>query len=202
MMKSSLSRRHWIGSALATCGLFAAGGLVHAETASVPEGYTRPGPVTERGLAPGLQAKVIHQGPTGETTYAVIFARGDEILSGLTEFAEARELTAGYFSAIGALQRAQFGWFDSAKKAYRDIPIQQQVELISLIGNVGMVDGKPQVHAHGAVGFPDGQVRGGHLLQAFVWPTLELFFTGLPATLVKKHDPETDLALFDLNATS
>jgi hypothetical protein len=69
-------------------------------------------------------------------------------------------------------------------------------------GNVGMVDGKPQVHAHGAVGFPDGQVHGGHLLHAFVWLTLELFFTALPATLIKKHDPETDPALFDLNATS
>jgi predicted DNA-binding protein with PD1-like motif len=202
MNTSSLSRRHWIGSALAACGSIAAGGLARAETAPVPEGYTRPGPVTERGLAPGLQAKVIHQGPNGETTYAVIFAKGDEILSGLTEFAEARELTVGYFSAIGALQRVQFGWFDSAKKAYRNIPIQQQVELISLIGNVGLVDGKPQIHAHGAVGFSDGQVRGGHLLQALVWPTLELFFTTIPATLIKKHDPETDLALFDLKATS
>jgi hypothetical protein len=37
---------------------------------------------------------------------------------------------------------------------------------------------------------------------AFVWPTLELFFTALPATLIKKHDPETDLAHFDLDATS
>jgi predicted DNA-binding protein with PD1-like motif len=202
MNTHSLSRRYWIGSALASCASMAAIGLAGAEAAAVPEGYTRPGPITERGLAPGLQAKVIHQGPNGETTYALIFAKGDEILSGLTEFAEARKLTAGYFSAIGALGHAQFGWFDSAKKAYRNIPIQHQVELISLIGNAGLLDGKPQIHAHGAVGFSDGQVRGGHLLQAFVWPTLELFFTALPATLIKKPDPETDLALFDLKATS
>jgi hypothetical protein len=180
----------------------AAAGLAHAQAAADAEGYTRPGPVTARGLAPGLQAKVIHQGPNGETTYALIFGKGDEILSGLTEFAEARKLTAGYFSAIGALGRSKFGWFDSAKKAYRNIPIQQQAELISLIGDVGLVDGKPQIHAHGAVGLSDGEVRGGHLLQAFVWPTLELFFTALPATLIKKEDPQTDLDLFDLKATS
>jgi hypothetical protein len=180
----------------------AAAGLAHAQAAADAEGYTRPGPVTARGLAPGLQAKVIHQGPNGETTYALIFGKGDEILSGLTEFAEARKLTAGYFSAIGALGRSKFGWFDSAKKAYRNIPIQQQAELISLIGDVGLVDGKPQIHAHGAVGLSDGEVRGGHLLQAFVWPTLELFFTALPATLIKKQDPQTDLDLFDLKATS
>jgi uncharacterized protein len=178
-----------------------AAGFTGAETVAVPDGYTRPGPVTERGLAPVLQAKVIHQGPDDETTYALIFGKGDEVMSGLTEFAEARKLTAGYFSAIGALEHAKFGWFDSAKKAYRNIPIEQQAELISLTGDVGLVNGKPQIHAHGAVGFADGQVRGGHLLQAFVWPTLELFFTTFPPPLIKKKDPETDLYLFDLKAT-
>jgi uncharacterized protein len=64
-----------------------------------------------------------------------------------------------------------------------------------------LINGKPQIHAHGAVGFSDGQVRGGHLLQAFVWPTLELFFTTFPPTLTKKKDLETDLYLFDLKAT-
>src|SRR5215469_8183807 len=122
-------------------------------------------------------------------------------MSGLTEFAEARKLTAGYFSAIGALEHAKFGWFDGAKKAYRNIPVESQAELISLIGDVGLVNGKPQIHAHGAVGFSDGQVRGGHLLQAFAWPTLELFLTTFPATLIKKEDLATDLYLFDLKAT-
>jgi predicted DNA-binding protein with PD1-like motif len=196
----SLSRRQWIGSGLATCGFLAAGGLVPAQSEEkpAPEGYTEPGPVTKRGLAPGLQARLVSEKFGGERTYAVIFSKGDEILSGLAEFAERERVTAGYFTAIGALQSARFGWFDSARKAYRDIPIDQQVELISLIGDVGIVNGAPQVHAHGAVGLPDGQVRGGHLLQAIAWPTLELFFTACPATLIKKHDDETNLFLFDL----
>jgi len=70
--------------------------------------------------------------------------------------------------------------------------------LISLIGDVGLVDGAPQVHAHGAVGSPDGQVRGGHMLEAIVWPTLELFFTAYRTPLTKTHDAETSLSLFDL----
>jgi hypothetical protein len=197
---SLLSRRHWIGSGLATCGYLAAGGFVlsQSQAASAPNGYTRPGPVTDQGRAPGLQARLVTENSNGERTYAVIFAKGDEILSGLTEFAEREKLTAGYFTAIGALQSARFGWFDPLHNAYRDIPIEQQVELISLLGDVGLVNGAPQIHAHGAVGFPDGQVRGGHLLQAIAWPTLELFLTACPTTLIKKHDDETDLFLFDL----
>jgi predicted DNA-binding protein with PD1-like motif len=196
----SISRRQWIGSGLATCGFLAAGGLGLAQAADLPElkGYTRPGPVTERGLAPGLQSRVISESTHGEKTYAVAFAKGDEILSGLTEFAARKNLTSGYFTAIGALQKARFGWFDRARKAYRHIPINGQVELISLIGNVALVNGTPQIHAHGAVGFRDGQMRGGHLLEAVAWPTLELFFTTWPTTLIKQHDEETDLSLFNL----
>jgi predicted DNA-binding protein with PD1-like motif len=194
----SWSRRQWIGASLATCGFLAARGLAPAQ--SVLNGYTRPGPVKERGLAPGLQSRLISETSGGEKTYAVVFAKGDEVLSGLTEFAAREKLTAGYFTAIGALQKATFGWFDQARKAYRDIPIREQVELISLIGNISLVNGSPQIHAHGSVGFRDGQMRGGHLLEAIAWPTLELFFTACPITLVKKHDEETDLFLFDLKS--
>jgi len=197
---SSLSRRQWMRSGLAACSFIAAGGFILAESQvrPAPKGYTRPGPVTDRGLAPGLQARLVTENPVGERTYAVIFSKGDEILSGLTEFAEREKIAAGYFTAIGALKSARFGWFDPARKAYRDIPINRQVELISLIGDVGLVNGAPQIHAHGAVGLPDGRVRGGHLLHAIAWPTLELFFTACPTTLIKKHDDETDLFLFDV----
>jgi predicted DNA-binding protein with PD1-like motif len=199
---SSVSRRQWIGSGLATCGFLAAGGLGLAQAADLPalKGYTRPGPVTERGRAPGLQSRLVSENAAGEKTYAVVFAKGDEVLSGLTEFAIAENFTAGAFTAIGALQSARFGWFDRERKAFRHILINEQVELVSFIGNVALVNATPQIHAHCGVAFCDGQMRGGHLLEAIAWPTLELFFTACPITLVKKHDEETDLFLFDLKS--
>jgi predicted DNA-binding protein with PD1-like motif len=196
----SLSRRHWIRSGLVTCGYLTAGGLALGQTAekAAPKGYTLPGPVTNLGRAPGLQTRLIAENPSGERTYAVIFAKGDEIMSGLTEFAVREKLVASHFTAIGALERGRFGWFDRAQKAYRNIPIEEQVELISLVGDVGLVNGAPQIHAHRAVGFPDGQMRGGHILEAVVWPTLELFLTAYRTPLIKTHDAETNLSLFDL----
>jgi predicted DNA-binding protein with PD1-like motif len=147
-----------------------------------------------------MQVRMIAETTGGEKTYAVIFAKGDEVLSGLTEVAEREKVTAGHFTAIGALQRARFGWFDAAQNAYRHIPVEEQVELISFIGDVGVVNGAPQVHVHGAVGLSDGQTRGGHLLEAIVWPTLEVFFTTWPTTLIKTRDEETTLSLFELSA--
>lgn len=195
-------RHHWFSATLATCGVGVLSAIVlgQPETKPVLQGYTKPNPVTDLGRAPGLQVRKISEQPNGEKTYAIIFAKDDEVLSGLTAFAAQEKITAGYFTAIGALRRAKFGWFDAAHQAYRDIPVDQQVELISLIGDVGLINGKPQVHAHGAVGLPDGQMRGGHLLEATVFPTLEVFFTTLPTTLIKNRDDETTLSLFDFNA--
>jgi predicted DNA-binding protein with PD1-like motif len=198
---SSLSRRQWLRSGLATCGYLAAGGLSLASTqeTAAPKGYTAPTGLTDLPGAPGLQSRLLTEDFHGVKTFALIFAKGDEIMSGLKSFAVREKLIGGHFSAIGALEHALFGWFDDTRKAFRDIPVNEQVELISLIGDLGLVNGAPAIHAHGAVAFPDGQVRGGHILEAVAWPTLELFFTAYPAPLVKERDAETDLYLFNLN---
>ena len=197
----SLSRREWLRSGIAACGYLAAGGLTLARAAEtpVPQGYTLPKGITDLHRAPGLQTRLLTEDNHGVKTYALIFAKGDEIMSGLTEFAEREKIGGGHFSAIGALEHARFGWFDSAHKAFRDIPVNEQVEMISLIGDVGLVNGSPAIHAHGAVAFPDGHVSGGHILEAVAWPTLELFFSAYPSPLVKERDVETNLYLFNLN---
>ena len=195
-----MSRRRWIGAGLATCGYLAAmQSRALADDVEVP-GHTKPGPVTQRGLAPGMQHRVISTGSNGETTYAVIFAVGDEVLSGLTELAEHENIQAAHVSAIGGFRHALFGWFDEELKAFRNIPVPRQVEVCSLLGDIGVAGGEPQVHLHGVVGFPTGETRGGHLLEAHVGPTLELFITAWPEPLIKETHPDTGLSLFDLHA--
>jgi predicted DNA-binding protein with PD1-like motif len=200
MNSSSMTRRHWIGAGLATCGYLAAFQSHSLADDTSLVGYTKPGPVNGRGLAPRLQHRVIRTGLHGEKTYAVIFGKGDEVLSGLTELAESENIQAAQISAIGAFQHAVFAWFDEDRKAFRNIPVDRQVEACSVLGNIGLIAGKPAVHVHGVVALPTGETRGGHMLEAYVWPTLELFLTAWPEPLVKVHDDETDLAFFDLYA--
>ena len=161
---------------------------------TLPADYIRPGPITALGKAPGLMSQLLSQGSS--RTYAIIFGKYDEFMAGLTEFAENNQLKASHFTAIGAFHEALFGWFDGEKKAYKKIPITQQVEVISLVGDIGLVNGKPVVHAHGVVGLEDGTTRGGHIISAKVWPTLELFLIDEPRSLVKQEDPDTGLFLF------
>lgn len=135
---------------------------------------------------------------SGEKTYAVVFDKGDEVMAGLKAFAQDVGLSGAHFTAIGAFSEATLGYFERDRKRYKKLPIQEQVEVLSLIGDVALKDGRPEIHAHVVVGTSDGTARGGHILSATVWPTLEVIVTESPRHLRKSHDEETGLALIDL----
>jgi hypothetical protein len=129
-------------------------------------------------------------------TYAVIFETGDEIASGLKRFAKEQGLKGSSFKAIGALESVKVGWFDWEEKKYKTaVELKEQVELLSMIGDVAVKDGEPQVHAHLVVGRRDGTAHGGHLLEARVRPTCELILTESAEELRKEMDLEAGIAL-------
>ena len=70
--------------------------------------------------------------------------------------------------------------------------------MLSLIGDIALEGSEPRLHAHVVLGLEDGTTKGGHLLKATVWPTLEVTLSETPGCLRKKHDDETGLALIDL----
>jgi len=135
----------------------------------------------------------------GEKTYAVVFDKGDEVLAGLTEFAKREKLAASRFTAIGAFSDVVLGYFERERRDYRRIPVREQVEVLVLAGDVALERGEPKIHAHVVVGTSDGTARGGHLLEAHVWPTLEVIMVESPAHLTRRHDVETGLALIDID---
>jgi len=134
---------------------------------------------------------------TGQKTFALVFDKGDEVVAGLSEFARAQKVGAAHFTAIGAFSEVTLGYFDRARKDYKKMPLKEQVEVLSLIGDVALDGQEPKVHAHVVVGLSDGAARGGHLLEGRVWPTLEVIRVESPRFLRKRHDPESGLALID-----
>lgn len=134
-------------------------------------------------------------------TYAVVFDKGDEFLEGLTRFAKDKVLAASQLTAIGAFSDLTVGYFDRARKDYKKIEINEQVEVLSLMGDITVEDGNPKVHAHVVVGKSDGTAHGGHIIKAHVWPTLEVIVTESPEHLMRKYDSETGLTLINLAST-
>ena len=132
-------------------------------------------------------------------TYVLIFETGDELAAGLKQFASELKISAGSFTAIGAFSSVRLGWFNWETKKYDNaVVLDEQVELLSMIGDIAMKDEEPQVHAHVVIGKSDGTAHGGHLLKAHVRPTCEVVLTESPAHLQKRIDPESGLALIQL----
>jgi uncharacterized protein len=141
-----------------------------------------------------MKARLLHD--AGERTFALIYEAGDEVLAGLKQFAKEHRPRSAHFTAIGAFRDAVLAYFDWPSKQYRELPVNEQVEVLTLAGDIAWKDdGEPVVHAHVVVGRADGSTRGGHLKAAHVRPTLELVLVEYPRHLERKHDPETGLTL-------
>lgn len=141
-----------------------------------------------------MKSKLINDGP--QKTFALILDKGDEAVSSIEAFAREMQIAAAQFTGIGAFSDLILGFFDWETKEYQKIPVTQQVEVVSLIGDVALgPDGKAALHPHVVVSRSDGTAMGGHLLQAHVRPTLEIILTESPNYLRKRKDPESGLAL-------
>ena len=144
-----------------------------------------------------MKAKVVEDADV--VTYVVVCDPGDEAVSALTQFARSERLEAAQITAVGAFEHATVGWFDRAARDYRRIQVDEQCELLSLIGDVAAGQDGPVVHVHAVLGLSDGTTRGGHLLEGRVFPTLEAIVTETPARLRKVMRPDIGIALIDLD---
>jgi predicted DNA-binding protein with PD1-like motif len=160
------------------------------------QGYLSPSAPVATGKAPGMKFRLLSEN-RGVKNYAIVFAKGDEVMSGLTDFARQNKVTAASFTAIGAFSNATVAWFDESREKFKLIPIKEQVELVSMIGDVALSGDQPVVHTHVSLASSDGTVRGGHLIEAYVFPTVELFMTVYPTALHKQSDQATGLKLID-----
>jgi uncharacterized protein len=135
----------------------------------------------------------------GSRTYVLVAEAGEDAIEALNALARDERLSAAQLTAVGAFERATVGWFDRRAKDYRKIPVDEQCEVLALLGDIAMGDDGPAVHAHAVLGLANGEVRGGHLLRGEVWPTLEAVVRESPLRLRKTDHPELGLALIDLS---
>jgi predicted DNA-binding protein with PD1-like motif len=149
------------------------------------------------GKAPHMQVKQVN-GATEEKAYVIIFHKGDDALSGLVDFATRNKVRDAHFTAIGAVSSATLGWLDLVRKAYHPILITEQSEVLSMVGDIAEINGKPSVHTHVALGDHNGQTKGGHVWKLIVNPTLEVFVSVHPLPLEKKPDSESGMNMIDL----
>lgn len=113
-----------------------------------------------------MKSKLLNE-ISGQRTFAVVLDPGEEAMQTLADFALKEGIAAASITAIGAFESATVGWFDFPSKTYRRIPVNEQCEVLSAIGDIAVSDdGKPGLHLHAVLGLSDGRTRGGHLMTA------------------------------------
>jgi predicted DNA-binding protein with PD1-like motif len=128
----------------------------------------------------------------------VVLERGEKVKDQLLALVRQEGIENASFVALGAFEKATIAYFDWEKKKYQPIPVDVQVEVITLVGDVAPDDkGKPSLHAHTVLGLSDGTTRGGHLMEGHVRPTLEITVTETPAHLVRHKHPDLGVALIE-----
>jgi predicted DNA-binding protein with PD1-like motif len=88
----------------------------------------------------------------GRRTFVLVCDRGDDPMEALTAAAKRFDLSAASLSGIGAFSAVTLGFFDRGRRDYARRVIREQVEVVSLVGNVALDQGEPRVHAHGGGG--------------------------------------------------
>lgn len=146
-----------------------------------------------------MKSKLLYES-NGLRTFALIFDKGDAVREKLLEFSTANRFSNVQLTAIGAFSEVTLGYFDRQQRDYKNIPVKEQVEVLSFAGNIVQKEGRPLLHAHVVVGRSDGTALGGHFLGGKVWPTLEMVITELPVHLNRTLDEETGLPLINLAA--
>ena len=144
-----------------------------------------------------MKSITLHREGEHRRTFAFVFEPGEDPVALLTQVANEYQLASCQVTAVGGFSEATLGYFDRKRRDYVRIAVAEQVEVLSLLGDVAHDDTRRVVHLHCIVGLRDGTTRGGHLLEARVWPTLEVIVSEWPTFLRKRFDPEVGLPVID-----
>ena len=127
--------------------------------------------------------------------YFVRLDKDEDLFSSLVDFAKRESLVCGALSGIGALKDCELGFYHLHEKAYDRRLFKEEMELLSLEGNLSLWQGEPFLHIHTVLGGPDFRCFGGHLFSAKIAVTCEIQFRSLDLRLERKPDAEIGLNL-------
>ncbi len=128
--------------------------------------------------------------------YTLNFQKGEEVMAGLTQFLSEKGIQAAHLTGLGAASHITIAYYNLDTKEYEKETFTENVEILSLIGNVGVKEeGKLVVHMHGTFGKRNFHVFGGHVFEMVISGAGEIHVHALPGKISRAYDEETGLTL-------
>ena len=132
--------------------------------------------------------------------YIVRLKSGEELMSTLTDFLKREGVQFANLSAAGAVEWIRLGYWNAETREYEYREFEEQLEIVSFQGNCSIKDGQPFLHLHGVFGRRDFSVIGGHIKEARIHPTIEVWLYTEDIAVRRTADQATGLDLLDLPA--
>ncbi|MFU0832492.1 MAG: PPC domain-containing protein [Oscillospiraceae bacterium] len=131
-------------------------------------------------------------------TLAIRVDRGEELVKAIQSACEQENIAFGFITGIGAADHAVVGLYRVAEQKYYSNTFDGEMEMTSLLGSVTEMNGKTYLHLHANFAKSDGQVIGGHLNEAVISGTGEIFVQILNGKMDRRRDSVTGLNIFDM----
>ena len=131
-----------------------------------------------------------------QKVHMIRLEKGEELLTSLVSYVKENNISAGFLTGIGALEKGTFGYFNIEKKKYLNTKFGE-VELLGCTGNIAVnkETKEPIAHVHIILGKEDGKSIGGHLVEAIVSVTVEIYLVETLPTIYREKEEDTGLFL-------
>jgi len=132
---------------------------------------------------------------TDDEKVVVRFDQGEEVFSGLIQFAKDTGMDAAFVSGLGSAREVELGFYDVKKKEYQKTVFSEPMEVLNIVGNVGLLDTEVTAHLHGSFGLSNYQMIGGHIHRLVVNTTVEIMLDTMGGEINRVYDDDTGLNL-------
>ena len=133
---------------------------------------------------------------SSKATRILALRRGEGIVASLEKFCQEEGIKNGFFYGLGAVDEVELAHYSVKEKRYSRFKLSEPLEMVSLVGNVFLDPQKELlVHAHACFSRPNGEMIGGHLVEARISGTGEIHFNPFDLSLQKQYDEETGLKI-------
>jgi predicted DNA-binding protein with PD1-like motif len=116
---------------------------------------------------------------TGSFAGEMIFSleAGCRLHEGVIAAALREEKQTAGIRAIGGVEELRLSYYNPNTREYENHDFRERMDVVSLVGNITIKDGKHFLHAHGNFALKDLSVIGGHVTSAVIFPRLEVCLT-------------------------
>lgn len=130
-----------------------------------------------------------------DNQFVLSLARGEELFETLLSWAEENDIAGAALTGLGAADQLELAYYHLPTKTFERHKTDEEVEILSITGNLGTLNGEKMLHIHGVFGKRDLTTFGGHLFKLRISGACEIHLTAFPSPLNRSFDEETGLNL-------